>query len=91
MRGNLLFRSTLVVVAVALAGIAGWLVRGNAISPSVNESRSQVSIEQILADPQKFAGKKVLLTGRLDECFGWECSICPEKRIVYPNPEGVWR
>jgi hypothetical protein len=54
--------------------------------PSVNESRSQVSIEQILADPQKFAGKKVLLTGRLDECFGWECSICPEKKDSVSKP-----
>lgn len=71
---------------IALAGIAGWYAHEYAVSSLPKTSGSQVSINQILEGPQKFAGKKVRLSGRLDECFGWECSICPEEKDSVSKP-----
>lgn len=36
------------------------------------------TIEAILSEPDKYAGHNVRVAGKLDECAGWECSICPE-------------
>lgn len=37
------------------------------------------TIGNLRAHPEIYAGKEVQLTGKLDECSGWECSICPEQ------------
>jgi len=69
----------LFVAGTALvSGGAGWFAAdlaqpfrrgGSEITATVNELRSR---------PNDYAGKRVRLTGKIDECYHWECSLCPE-------------
>lgn len=45
--------------------------------PEIDRAVS-TTIEQLRSSPHHFAGKRVKLTGQLSECYGWECSLCPD-------------
>ena len=79
----------MVIAAIAvMSGIAGWgfaklsetLLSDNASSDLQNDSGATraTSISQIRSNPHAFSGERVRLTGRLTECYNWECSLCPE-------------
>lgn len=36
-----------------------------------------VTLDQLKADPQAFAGRMVELSGQLDECWSFTCHLCP--------------
>ena len=38
----------------------------------------KTDIASVRADPGKYSGRLIRLTGKLDQCSGWECSLCPE-------------
>ena len=42
------------------------------------QNASTTDVAQLLKNPDKFSGRRVRLTGKLDECYHWECSLCPE-------------
>jgi len=70
-------------IAAYLALLAGILIGGCATGVyfvreihSTNAIRAE--IESLRSNPSKFAGRLVRISGRLDECFAWECSLCPE-------------
>lgn len=69
----------LVALVAATIGVAVTLDLA-ATSKSVPAIDRAVSttIEQIRSTPHDFAGKRVKLTGQLSECYGWECSLCPD-------------
>jgi hypothetical protein len=74
-------RGYVALVAVAtflLGGIAGWLAP--AVIPDTRQegSATVTTAAQIRAHPNLFGGRRVQLAGRLTECSGWECSLCPE-------------
>jgi len=79
---RVLFRSSygLALSAMLVSGLAGWWLRGF-VSPSLETVRpALVSIEQILDQPQDFAGKRWRLAGRLDACLDDSCFLCPESK-----------
>lgn len=47
-------------------------------SASEGDSAVSVTIAQLRSSPGDFARKRVKLTGQLSECYGWECSLCPD-------------
>jgi hypothetical protein len=51
-------------------------------STSSDSPRVSATIEEVLADPGAYSGKRVTLAGQLDECAGWECSLCPAQMTV---------
>lgn len=78
----------LVAVAGAIGCTIGW-AGSRASQPPQSEGLAVVAtteegaavtatIEQVRSRPEAFSGKRVRLTGQLDECYGWECSLCPE-------------
>ena len=67
-----------VIILALLSGTVGWIARAVLPPRSTGNSQVAATIEQVRAHPESLVGKKVKLTGRLDECFAWECSICPE-------------
>jgi hypothetical protein len=69
-----------VVGFVAL--VVGLLI-GCAVGVRVQRATEQqnavvADVSQLRSEPGKFAGRLVRLTGKLDECYQWECSLCPE-------------
>lgn len=56
---------------------------GQAVSErySTGSARDAVTatIGDLRSNPDRYAGKMVEIAGQLDECSGWECSLCPEK------------
>jgi hypothetical protein len=47
------------------------------------------SIAELRAHPDKYAGQTVRIAGKLTECAGWECSICPEEMTsATADPKG---
>jgi hypothetical protein len=38
---------------------------------------ADATIAQLRADPRQWAGKTVRLTGKLDQCWGFTCDLCP--------------
>jgi hypothetical protein len=68
-----------ILVLIAFLGYCAGPVGAKAPKPPRQTGPEIVAtIEQIRSRPDSFAGKQVRLTGQLDECFGWECSLCPE-------------
>lgn len=72
----------LIVLAVGLvSGCAGWIA-ANVFHSLQDESQEvATTIENVRWSPNAFSGKKVRLTGRLSECYHWECSLCPETLV----------
>lgn len=71
----------LVAVAVAVAAVsggAGWMAANAMRQTQHNGTEVAATIEQVRSRPNDFAGKRVRLIGRLDECYQWKCSLCPE-------------
>jgi hypothetical protein len=63
--------------AVISAG-AGWVL-AKATSPAEPAGADLVTtLEQLRSRPEKYSGERVRLSGQLDECYQWECSLCPE-------------
>lgn len=79
-RTAILFAVTALTV---LTGAAGWFA-ATVTSSQDRDTDVEVSINQVRSRPAEFAGKRLRLTGQLDECYRWECSLCPETM-----PKGV--
>jgi hypothetical protein len=63
--------------------VLGFLI-GCAVGVRVQRATEQqnavvADVSQLRSEPGKFSGRLVRLTGKLDECYQWECSLCPEK------------
>jgi hypothetical protein len=65
----------LAIILGCLLGITGQRIVGGA---HVTGAPLAVTIDQLRAHPKEFAGKQVQIAGQLDECYGWECSLCPQ-------------
>ena len=46
---------------------------------SASATSAPLSPDELRAHPGNYAGKTVQIKGKLTECAGWECSICPEE------------
>lgn len=65
--------------AVFVVGLSvGYLIGVNLFGSPETQNATTVDLASLRSDPGRYAGKLVQLTGQLDECFGWECSLCPE-------------
>lgn len=72
-------KRTLVLYATFLVGcLIGCALGVRAVAHTDPNSATVTDIASIRASPNKYAGKFVQLSGKLDQCFGWECSVCPE-------------
>lgn len=69
----------LIVVGTGLVGGgAGWF-SAEVFHASQHEGAEVVTtVEKVRSQPDAFSGKRVRLTGQLNECYQWECSLCPE-------------
>lgn len=68
-----------VIITIALlGGFAGWTAHAVFQPRSTDTATAPATIEEVRAHPNRFAGKRIRLVGRLSECFSWECSLCPE-------------
>lgn len=66
-------------VAIAISGALFWIgCRIFHASKDGSRAETVVTTDEVRANFRKFAGKEIRLTGQLDECFAWECSLCPE-------------
>ncbi|MEO8454091.1 MAG: hypothetical protein ABI454_02930 [Sphingomicrobium sp.] len=63
-----------IIVAALVAGTVGF--RLGAAGPASGVINSD--IESLRSHPEELAGKLVRISGKLDECYEWECSLCPE-------------
>lgn len=72
-------RVLVISICLLVAGVAsGWLIAGtNPVLPVRGQGVATTTAD-LLSRPKEFAGRRVLLRGRLSECFGWECALCPE-------------
>lgn len=76
---NLTRESWALVAATALvSGGAGWIAAK--VTPSPKHTASEVirTVAQVRSRPDEYSGKRIRLRGQLDECYQWECSLCPE-------------
>lgn len=70
------FRSiSLGILAVITVLLAGWAFIAHV---RAEQAALPTTIQDLISQPKKYSGKLVRLSGRLNECFGWECSLCPE-------------
>jgi hypothetical protein len=76
---NLARASWALVAATSLiSGSAGWIA-AKTLSPRQDaEYQVVTTIAQVRSQPEEYAGKRLRLTGQLDECYHWECSLCPD-------------
>ena len=76
---NLTRASWLLVVATAVvSGGLGWIA-ANALTPRQDAGSAVIrTVAEVRSRPDDYSGKTLRLTGQLDECFHWECSLCPE-------------
>jgi hypothetical protein len=72
------WRRPAALVLTLLGGLLGGILLGRALATTPS-SPVQLPINELTADPDKHAGQTVQITGKLTECAGWECSICPEE------------
>ena len=75
--------TTRAFVLVALVGTAIGTAAcrdfaAESASASEGDSAVAATIAQLRSSAAAFAGKRVKLTGQLSECYGWECSLCPD-------------
>jgi hypothetical protein len=72
-------KRTIALLIVALAALVGFAVGSLCNHGGVaRRLATETTIAQVREHAQAFAGRRIKLSGQLDECFGWECSICPE-------------
>lgn len=64
--------------AVLIEVLLGWALPSR-YSNSPARDGIVTTIRDLRSTPDRYAGKTVEVTGQLDECLGWECSLCPEK------------
>lgn len=76
---NLARASWPIVAATAvISGGMGWIA-AKALTPRQGEvSELVTTVSQVRSRPDDYSGKRLRLTGQLDECYQWECSLCPE-------------
>ena len=68
-------------VAVALTflvGVGGGVLADRAWA-QIPAPPVLVAISELRSHPDKYSGQTVQIAGKLTECAGWECSICPEE------------
>lgn len=64
--------------SVIWAGLLATAIVGCGTSSPPKVGAPSTTIEKILAVPILYSGKQVTLEGQLDQCAGWECSLCPK-------------
>ncbi|MGN6849903.1 MAG: hypothetical protein ACTHJK_10600 [Sphingomicrobium sp.] len=67
---------------LALVALIGGVLIGTAAGVRLSgkaQAQGVVStdIASLRSAPAKYAGKLVRVGGKLDECYSWECSLCP--------------
>ena len=75
--------------AIVIGALLGWALSVQYYRPSHSQRDAAIlSPQELRSNPQKYAGQVVRLTGQLDECFGWECSLCPGSMTnAYRDPK----
>jgi hypothetical protein len=74
-----MFREFVVGFFALVVGLLIGAAIGIRVHHDSRESNAPpVDIAELLSNPNKFSRKLVRLTGKLDECYQWECSLCPE-------------
>jgi hypothetical protein len=64
--------------AVVIGALLGWVVSTHYSTSSARDAVT-AKIGDLRLNPDRYTGKMVEIAGQLDECSGWECSLCPEK------------
>ena len=75
-------RSLIVYTAFVIGTLIGCALGLHVVSSQDPQNAVKADIASVRADPGKYADRLVQLTGKLDQCFGWECSLCPEAAIT---------
>lgn len=65
-------------VAIALTILAGVAATVGSACAQTQPHPAPVAISELRKHPDKYSGQTVRISGKLTECWGWECSICPE-------------
>ncbi|MFZ4690573.1 MAG: hypothetical protein ACOYLS_15160 [Polymorphobacter sp.] len=65
---------TLVIAGFA----AGWIAAQQTTVVVSREDGIATTNSKLFSKRNELAGRRVKLRGRLSECFGWECALCPE-------------
>jgi len=64
--------------AVVIGVLLGWALPSYYSSGTARHGVA-TTIRDLRSAPDRYAGKTVEVAGQLDECSGWECSLCPEE------------
>jgi hypothetical protein len=74
-----MFRGIVAAVGGLVGGVAiGWLI-GSRLSRDPRDTKPvPVEMAALRSNSSTYAGKVVRVTGKLDQCYAWECSLCPE-------------
>jgi len=68
----------LVAATFGVSGGLGWVFAKALTSGKQNHIELVTTLAEVRSRPDYFSGKRLRLTGRLSECYQWECSLCPE-------------
>jgi hypothetical protein len=63
-------------MALTPALLSSALLLANPALPAV-PAPHRVSLDELKAEPQRYAGQVVDLSGQLDECWNYSCHLCP--------------
>jgi hypothetical protein len=64
--------------AFVIGVLLGWTLTSY-YSSDIARHGVATTIRDLRSAPDRYAGKTVEVAGQLDECSGWECSLCPEE------------
>jgi hypothetical protein len=58
---------------------AACLALGGASVTAAAPAPEATTLDALRAEPARFAGKKVRLRGQFDQCYNFDCALCPEE------------
>lgn len=68
-------RLPLSILTLAVGILLGWAIC--AAFPRAGGAL-ETDIKSLRSDPDRYSNKLVQVSGKLTECYAWECSLCPE-------------
>lgn len=74
-----MFKQSLIAfVALVVGFLIGCAAGVHVVRSAEAKNAVATDLPSLRSEPGKYAGKLVRLTGKLDQCSGWECSLCSE-------------
>jgi len=75
-------------VALVVGLLIGCAIGAYVTRKSDAKNAVVTDIGSLRSSSAKYAGELVKVRGKLDECYGWECSLCPESMTTAKaNPD----